>query len=179
MSDDTTATATTATTDDGNGNGAAAGNGSTPKAGAGQSIEGFSPEAQDYIKRLRAENATHRNELKSERQKREELENAGKTEQEKRDDALKAAEAKLAESDLKLLRFQVAADKDLPLKMAERLKGSTKAELEADAETLKQDFGLTGEGGLASTRGGFDGGVRRPVTKPNSMNGLIRQAAGR
>jgi hypothetical protein len=178
VSDDATP-ATTATTEPGSGESAASGNGSTPKAGAGLSIEGFSPEAQDYIKRLRAEAASHRNDLKSEREKREALETASMSEQEKRDKALKDAESKAAQSDLKLLRFQVAADKELPLKMAERLKGSTKEELEADADALKEEFGLTGGGGQAPAHGGFDGGVRRPVTKPNSMNGLIRESVGR
>lgn len=155
----------------------AAGNGSTP-SGGGRSIEDFSPEAQDYIKRLRGESASHRNELKAEREKREALEEAGKTEQQKREDALKAAEAKVADSDLKLLRFEVAAEEDLPLKLAGRLQGSTKEELKADAVAMKKEFGLDGEGGTPAG-GGFDGGVRKPVVKPNSMNEMIRRAAGR
>jgi len=153
----------------------AAGAGSTPPAssGGGQSIDAFPAEAQDYIRRLRQENASHRNEVKDERKRRESLETDGQQ-------ALTAAETRASTLEGKLLRFEVAAEKGLPLKFAARLQGSTKEEMEKDAEELKKEFGLDGtNGSTPGAASGFDGGVRRPVNKPKGMNDLIRQAAGR
>lgn len=174
MSDDATPPVTG--NDDGNGT-AAAGNGSTPKPGAGQSIDAFPPDAQDYIKRLREENAAKRNEAKELKTQLEARENEGKSEQERKEQALAESQRTASESTAKLLRYEVAADKGLPLKYAARLQGSTKEELEKDADGLMKDFGLDGDGSTPAP--GFDGGVRRPVTRPASMNDLIRSAAGR
>lgn len=154
---------------------------SEPAGSSSRSIDGFPAEAQDYIRRLREENAKHRNELKSTRDSLQKFEDQNKTEQQRALERAEAAERTAAESATKLLRYEVAAAKGLPLKYAGRLQGSTKEELEADADNLMKDFGLTGDGEPGNTGGsGFDGGVRRPAgTKPKSMNGFIRQASGR
>lgn len=56
-----------------------------------------------------------------------------------------AAEKKLAELEPKLLRLEVAYEKGLPSKLAKRLTGSTRAELEADADDLLEEFGAATE----------------------------------
>lgn len=62
------------------------------------------------------------------------LAEASKSEQEK---AVEAAKAEgIAAGQSQALRFEVALDKGLPKALAVRLQGSTKAELEADADEL-------------------------------------------
>lgn len=149
-------------------------------SGSGRSIDAFPEEAQDYIRRLRQENASHRNELKSVRNSLKEFEDRDKTEAEKRAEREAELEKQATSAAAKALRYEVAAEVGLPLNLAGRLQGSTAEELKADAENLKQQFGLAANGDEPPAGGpGFDGGVRRPVARPKSMNGLIRQAAGR
>ncbi len=73
------------------------------------------------------------------------LEEADKTELQKLTDAKAAAEKEAAEAKLTALRYEVAASKGIPITQAKRLIGSTKEELEADAdeylESAKPDTG--------------------------------------
>lgn len=174
MSDDTTQTPETGNENDsGSGNASGDGSGSTPNGGGSRpSIDSFPEDAQDYIRRLRQEAAGHRREVKEERERRESLETDGKQQ-------LTAAESRAQELEGRLLRFEVAAEKGLPMNLAGRLQGGDKKALEEDADALKKEFGLDDSGGNAGA-GGFDGGPRRSTSKqPQDMNGLIRQLAGR
>lgn len=65
-----------------------------------------------------------------------EIEDAQKSEQEKLTERAEKAEREAAEAKVSLLRRDVAADKQLPLAMADRLRGTTREELEADADEL-------------------------------------------
>jgi hypothetical protein len=62
--------------------------------------------------------------------------------------------ATAAAATAELLRVQVAADKGLTVAQAKRLQGSTKEELEADADALKAEFGTTNAGSGAPRSGG-------------------------
>lgn len=64
---------------------------------------------------------------------------AQKTEAERR----AAAEAKAADAELRALRLEVAYDKGLTPAQAKRLVGTTREELEADAEEIRRDFPVT------------------------------------
>ncbi|MCR6706559.1 MAG: hypothetical protein NVV66_18350 [Cellulomonas sp.] len=68
---------------------------------------------------------------------RKEIEDSKKSAEEKAADDLAAAQRDAAAAELKSLRYEVAAAKGLDLKLAPRLTGATKAELEADADALK------------------------------------------
>ena len=124
-----------------------------------------------------------RNALKSERaaakaakekaeelaKKVQEFEDRDKSEQEKAEQRAAEAEKKAEEAEHKLLRLQVAADKKLPPELAARLAGSTKTELEADADELLKIVKPSG----SST--GFDGGPRgRTETGETDPDALIR-----
>lgn len=65
-----------------------------------------------------------------------EIEEANKTAEQKAAERLAAAEKAAQESTAEALRYKVAAAKGLDLALAARLTGSTKEELEADADTL-------------------------------------------
>jgi predicted RNase H-like HicB family nuclease len=64
------------------------------------------------------------------------LEESQKTEQQKLADRAAQAERRAAEAELKVLRAEVASAKGIPTPLAQRLQGSTREELEADAEEL-------------------------------------------
>lgn len=65
-----------------------------------------------------------------------EFEDAGKSEAEKATAALQKAQNEAASALLTAARYEVAAEKGVPLAMAGRLQGSTRAELLADADEL-------------------------------------------
>jgi hypothetical protein len=69
-----------------------------------------------------------------------EFEDADKSELEKATTAAAEAAKRAEEAELKALRLEVAGDKGLTPSQARRLVGSTKEELEADADQLLEDF---------------------------------------
>ena len=104
----------------------------------------------------------------------QELEDRDKTDAQKLAERAQVAEAEAAKASSKLLRFEVASDKKLPAGWANRLQGSTKEELEADADALLKELGETRQRQSPD----YDGGVRKPAPASTDMNALIRQAAG-
>lgn len=103
------------------------------------------------------------------------FEDRDKTEAEKLAERATAAEQAAQSATARLLRFEVAASKKLPAGFAGRLQGSTKEELEADADTLLQELGEQQQ----RTTPSYDGGVRAAAPKTTDMNALIRHTAGR
>lgn len=144
-------------------------------------IDHFPDDAKDYIRRLREEAAGYRNELKDTSGKLREYQDRDKTDQQRQQEAAVALEGRATTAELKLARYEIAADAGLPLKWAARLQGNTAEDLKADAANLKKELNLGDEGEQEEGAGGsgFDGGVRRPVRRPKTMNGLLRQASGR
>jgi hypothetical protein len=74
--------------------------------------------------------------LKAKAAKYDELEEAKKTTEQRLSEQLTAAQKRVAELELDQLRSSVAAEKGLPAKFARRLTGTTREELEADADDL-------------------------------------------
>lgn len=130
---------------------------------------------REYVERLRRETAKFRSEAKAnaEAAKRlAELEDAQKTDAEKLTGRVEAAERERDEVRSQLLRLQVAVEKGLTQGQAKRLVGSTREELEADADELLAEFSPKQESPPS-----FDGGVRMdPQLGDTSPRGLI--AAG-
>lgn len=79
-----------------------------------------------------------------------ELEDAGKSEIEKANDAASTEKRRADEAEMKLLRMEVAIEKGLSPAQAKRLVGTTREELEADANELLEAF--TKEGGETRTK---------------------------
>lgn len=107
-----------------------------------------------------------------------EFEDAQKSEDEKREEALEAArkESELLKQEVKKLtvsqlRTEVASEKSLPPRLAARLTGETREEIEADAVSLLEDLGTL----PVETPPPGDGGARTPVT-PKDLNEQIREA---
>jgi hypothetical protein len=136
--------------------------------------QGKDPEAVE--KALRSERAKAREASKKAEAaatKVKEFEDRDKSEHEKAEQAKTEAEKRATDAEARALRYEVAAAKKLPLKLAARLTGSTKEEMEADADELLELVG--GEDQTTD----FDGGARKSTKAPADMSAAIRQAAGR
>lgn len=107
-----------------------------------------------------------------------EIEDAEKSEAQKREEVLAETQKELEalknqnhQLEVRQLRATVAAQKNLPPKLAGRLTGETVEEITADAESLLEDLGtLPGE-----TPPPGDGGARTPVP-PKDLDDQIREA---
>lgn len=124
----------------------------------GTDPEPFDPDrARAALTKKNSENANLRRRLKELEPlaaKAKELEDASKSELEKLTDRTSAAEKQATESGMGLLRLEVALDKapeGVSLaqvrKLAKRLSGSTREELEEDAEELFSDLAPAGGSG--------------------------------
>jgi membrane protein involved in colicin uptake len=113
-----------------------------------------------------------RKEADEARAKVKEFEDAKLSDQEKKDKEKAEAEQRATAAEAKALKYEVAAEKGVPLAQAHRLQGSTKEELEKDADAFLKDVKPGGGGGQ------LDGGPRGAMETPEDMDAAIRQAAG-
>jgi hypothetical protein len=93
--------------------------------------------ARAAIAKRNSENASLRKRLKELEPlaaKAKELEDAKKTEAERLNERSSAAERRAEEAERRALLLEVAAEKGLTVRQANRLRGSTREELEADAD---------------------------------------------
>jgi hypothetical protein len=146
------------------------------------------PEAQEgqgrsysepYVKQLRREAAAARNRVSELEERVQEFEDADKTEHQRLTDTAETANRRAIAAEERLLRFEVASERGLPMSAAAFLTGSTREEIELRAEELER---LLGEQGRLPTAG-FDGGARPPVPeqKPpeEAHQDLILRSLGR
>jgi hypothetical protein len=75
-----------------------------------------------------------------------------------------------SDAEAKLLRYEVALQKGLDARLAERLRGSSREELEADADTLA----ALAHRYQAQHAPNYDGGVRTPPPRQRDMNDVLR-----
>jgi hypothetical protein len=155
-------------------------------------LEQQPPEVQEYVRSLRSEAAGYRTRAQAAQARVDEFERQGMT------DAQRAAEdQRRAVEELATTRRQVAAlTAGLPLDWADRLRGNTPEELQADAMQMRQQLGLQPqqqpgqEPGAANPMGlvpsvvpsrpDFGAGARPPAAGDGEdMNLLIRRAGGR
>lgn len=122
-------------------------------------------EGAGELERIRAALKNANKEAEKHRLRAKELEDATKSDEDKRNERFaeleksdREKEAAIAEREAKLLRYEVAAAKGLDLKAALRLQGSTREELEADADDFAKSFiaGGVGEVPGAGARGATD-----------------------
>lgn len=118
---------------------------------------------EEYVKELRSENAKWRNKVK-------EFEDRDKTVQQRLEERAATAETRADAAEKKLMRYEAAAAKGVPLEQAHRLRGETKEELEQDAEAFRSS--LSGTGRVPTPDAG-----PRPSVEPQDMDALIRAKA--
>jgi hypothetical protein len=139
------------------------------EANTAPSENGESPKTFDkqYVSELRSEAANWRTKAQQAAEKLEEYEEANKSELEKAQTKATKAEQKAAEAEGRLLRFQVAAEKQLPKELISRLRGNTQEELAADADEL---LSLVKSRTDTEKTPDFDGGAREPAPEPKSAD---------
>lgn len=108
--------------------------------------------------------------LKSKAQKLAELEAAQQTDAQRLEAERDDLKGKLTPLQQENARLRVAMEKKLDASLIDRLRGSTREELETDADKLLELFSPTPQ---------LDGGARRPAPATGDMDSIIRHRAGR
>lgn len=131
------------------------------------------------LKKVRAEAAKYRTDNKALAEKAarlDELEGSTKSDLEKLTERASTADQRAAEAEARALRLEVAFDKGLSPKQAARLQGTTKEELQADADDLIEAFGAakrTGNGRMAENLRPSGAGEELPEeTDPRKLAAL-------
>lgn len=115
----------------------------------------------DYVKQLRSEAAANRKARQEAEAKVQEYEEANKSEFEKLTGQKTKAEQRAAEAEARLLRYEVAAEKQVPQKLVPLLTAASKEELESQADLIL-------ENAQATPPPEFDGGARDPAPEPKT-----------
>ena len=125
------------------------------------------PLGEGGVKALQAERARAAKAEADLKAYRQEIEDSKKTAEQKSADAITAATAAAGEATAKALRYEVAAAKGIDLALAARLTGSTREELEADADALMTLIPKAAEPAIPPTGptvpGQLPGGVQTPA----------------
>lgn len=109
----------------------------------------------DYVRKLRGEAAAHRKEAQEAKARVDEFENAQRSELERATAKTTKAEQRAAQAEAKLLRFEIATEKQVPSKLVPLLTGTTREELEAQAALLLEN--------AKPADPDFDAGARDPA----------------
>jgi hypothetical protein len=149
MADDATATADATTTDDTTQNG-----GDSGKTYTQEQLNDLLAKQKGDVQRRYSDY----DDLKAAADELAKLKEADKSEQEKLQEAASSAQQRADAAEQRLLRIEVGADKGLTPSQAARLHGSTKEELEKDADAFLQDLG-------SQNHTTFDGGPREETPK--------------
>jgi NADPH-dependent glutamate synthase beta subunit-like oxidoreductase len=150
-------------------------NANTPEPESPESPKTFDA---DYVKSLRSENAAARKARQELEAKLTEYEERDKSELEKLTGKLTKAERDKAEAEAKLLRFEIAAEKQVPADALDLLTGTTREELEAKADKLLE---LVKSRNESEKTPDFDGGAREPADNSDPVaahNDVILKLAG-
>lgn len=152
-------------------------------SGSESKPEGREPDVfdRDYVNQLRQELARTRKARTLAENKAREFEDRDKTELQKAVERAEAAERAATKATGQLLRFRVAAEKGLTGDWADRLRGESQEELEADADRLLEQ--LKPAGPPTARTSAFDGGVRttpeKKGTPEQEHNKFLLRAFGR
>jgi hypothetical protein len=134
------------------------GNGQTPQP---ETTSQTSPETggktfdEAYVRQLRRENAANRTKLADLESELGELRDRDKSESERLTERAAESERRAVAAEAKLLRYEVVAERGLPLDAASKLAGETREEVEANADWLQSQ--LATDQRKPPT---FDGGAR-------------------
>lgn len=115
-----------------------------------------------YVKELRAENAKRRVDAQKLEERLEELEGANKSEAEKAQTKATKAEQRAAEAEAKLLRYEVAQEKEVPAALVPLLSATSREGLEEQADLILKNAVSS------APAPEFDGGARDPAPEPKT-----------
>lgn len=111
-----------------------------------QSQEDFDAAIKDRLARERAKVPTDYKDVKAKADQFDKLEADKLPEIERITKTANDEKSRADTAEAKLMRYEVAADKGLPLSSAKRLHGDTREEMEADADELKKLLGDSTDG---------------------------------
>ena len=120
---------------------------------------------ESYVKELRGEAAGHRKKVVELSERLEELEARDQSETEKATGRADKAEKRASDAEAKLLRLEVALEKNVPADLIDFLAGSTREEVEQKADALLKHVAQPNDD---TPPPDFGGGARPPVTPPAS-----------
>lgn len=127
----------------------------------------------EYVAKLRKEAAKYRTEAKelaTKAKSYDELQESQKTELQKAQEAASAAEKALQDAKAEAMRSKVAASKGLPPSIADRLRGSTLEEMEADADAVLAEIQSKYVAKSAPSKADTGAGVTGKPPEFESMN---------
>lgn len=153
-------------------------------SGAAPSAEPRQPRtySESYVRDLRKEAADARARARELEEANAQYADRDKTEFERLTDKATVAEQRAAEAEAEaarnaadLLRFKIAGERGLPMKVAHLLTGSTREEIELRADELSETLQelLEAQGFKPTT--GFDGGARPLVAEPKTAEEAHQQ----
>jgi hypothetical protein len=163
--------------------------GTIPTGDAGKSPDGGNRAGEEeprgrqyseaYVKQLRTEAGMSRSRIAELEERLEEHESAGKTELERATTRAETAEKRANELETFRLRVEVATDQGLGLDAVRFLTGSTREEIEVNAQELGKMLSEKAK----PTTAGFDGGARKTAQDKKAPevehNDFLLQAMGR
>ena len=135
--------------------------------------EELGPEGEKALAAFKQRAREAEKQAKSLAAKVREFEDRDKSDQQRLEERATNAEDRAAMAEAKVLRLEIALDKNLPWALAQRLQGSDKEQLEKDAEQLLELVKPNGKpsGDVDAGRGEGGGGA--------TLNDLIRAGASR
>jgi hypothetical protein len=117
---------------------------------------------ENYVKQLRAENAAARKARQDLEAQLAEFEERDKTALQKAEGKVTKAEQRAAEAEAKLLRYEVATEKQVPAKLVPLLTATSREDLEAQAALILEN--------AKPADPDFDGGTRDPAPTAKSAD---------
>jgi len=157
--------------------------GQTPAPGASDDDAGQEPDdgrtyPESYVRKLRRESSGYRNRLAEVESKLQAIEDGEKSESVKLQERLADAETRATKAEERLIRYEVAAERQLDMQAASFITGSTREEIEASADELSK---LLKDKAKPPS---FDGGAREPapgepLPPDRAHNDLLLRSLGR
>ena len=135
-----------------------------PEAKEGQEPQADKAETfpREYVEQLRSEAAGRRDRVKELEAKVQEFEDANASAVEKAENKASRAEKRASEAEAKLLRYEVASEKEVPTKLVPLLSATTREELEAQADLIVENAKAS------APAPDFDGGARETAPEPKT-----------
>lgn len=137
-----------------------------------ETVETETPAVEDDTAKWKAMARKHEREAKALQKQLADIEAAKLTDLERAQQEAKQSAQRAEEAEMRAMRIEVAAAKGLSPAQAKRLVGSTREELEADADEIVAEFGSRPQVTAQSTGAGAVG----PPTNSDDPNSWLRRA---
>lgn len=145
-----------------------------PATGGDNGDEKLGESGMNALKNERRTNKALREQLAEANARIKEFEDRDKTDAEKANEKIANLEQTSTRNAAKALRYEIAIDKQLPKALAERLQGSTREELEADADNLLQLVNVQNKPHVDPDPSQGKGGEPKPANLSEAISAYYR-----